>query len=39
MIDRLVHHAEVIARKGDSYRLKDRDLGRVPTVSREDTNA
>jgi DNA replication protein DnaC len=30
MIDRLVHHAEVIALKGDSYRLKDRDLGRVP---------
>jgi len=31
MIDRLVHHAEVISLKGDSYRLKDRDLGRVPT--------
>jgi DNA replication protein DnaC len=31
MIDRLAHHAEVIALKGDSYRLKDRDLGRVPT--------
>jgi DNA replication protein DnaC len=30
MIDRLVHHAEVIALKGDSYRIKDRDLGRVP---------
>ena len=29
MIDRLVHHAEVIALKGDSYRLKDRDLGRA----------
>jgi DNA replication protein DnaC len=29
MIDRLVHHAEVIALKGDSYRLKDRDLGRI----------
>jgi DNA replication protein DnaC len=33
MIDRLVHHAEVIALKGDSYRLKNRDLGRVPTAS------
>jgi DNA replication protein DnaC len=32
MIDRLVHHAEVISLKGDSYRLKNRDLGRVPTV-------
>jgi DNA replication protein DnaC len=30
MIDRLVHHAEVVSMKGDSYRLKDRDLGRVP---------
>lgn len=31
MIDRLVHHAEVINLKGDSYRLKDRDLGRMTT--------
>ena len=30
MIDRLVHHAEVVSLKGDSYRLKDRDVGRVP---------
>ncbi len=29
MIDRLVHHAEVLSLKGDSYRLKDRNLGRV----------
>jgi DNA replication protein DnaC len=36
MIDRLVHHAEVIALKGDSYRLKDRDLGRVPTANTEE---
>jgi DNA replication protein DnaC len=35
MIDRLVHHAEVISLKGDSYRLKDRDLGRVPTDNTE----
>jgi DNA replication protein DnaC len=34
MIDRLVHHAEVLALKGDSYRLKDRDVGRVPTGTR-----
>jgi DNA replication protein DnaC len=27
MIDRLVHHAEIVALKGDSYRLRDRDLG------------
>jgi DNA replication protein DnaC len=36
MIDRLVHHAEVIALKGDSYRLKDRDLGRVPTAAADE---
>jgi DNA replication protein DnaC len=33
MIDLLVQHAEVIALKGDSYRLKDRDLGRVPAAT------
>jgi DNA replication protein DnaC len=36
MIDRLVHHAEVIALKGDSYRLKGRDLGRVPAPTSEE---
>jgi DNA replication protein DnaC len=33
MIDRLVHHAEVISLKGDSYRLRNRDLGRVPKAT------
>jgi DNA replication protein DnaC len=36
MIDRLVHHAEVVALKGDSYRLKNRDLGRVPNPATDD---
>jgi DNA replication protein DnaC len=36
MIDRLVHHADVVALKGDSYRLKDRDLGRVPTATTDE---
>lgn len=36
MIDRLVHHAEVVALKGDSYRLKDRDLGRVPAATASE---
>jgi DNA replication protein DnaC len=36
MIDRLVHHAEVIALSGDSYRLKDRDLGRVPPATTDE---
>jgi DNA replication protein DnaC len=36
MIDRLVHHADVVALKGDSYRLKDRDLGRTPAATTEE---
>ena len=36
MIDRFVHPAEVIALKGESYRLKDRDLGRVPTGATDE---
>jgi DNA replication protein DnaC len=36
MIDRLVHHAEVVSLKGDSYRLKDRDLGRVPAAATDE---
>jgi DNA replication protein DnaC len=31
MIDRIVHHADVIALKRDSYRLKNHDLGQTPT--------
>ena len=27
MIDRLVHHAEIVSLRGDSYRLKDKELG------------
>ncbi len=38
MIDRLVHHAEVISLKGDSYRLKDRDLGPFPAASKTNDN-
>jgi DNA replication protein DnaC len=33
MIDRLVHHAEILSLKGDSYRLRDKDLGRPPAHS------
>jgi DNA replication protein DnaC len=36
MIDRLVHHADVVALKGDSYRLRNRDLGRVPAAATEE---
>jgi DNA replication protein DnaC len=37
MIDRLVHHAELISLKGDSYRLKDHDLGARPTPQPAET--
>jgi len=30
MIDRLVHHAEILSLKGDSYRLRNKDLGSPP---------
>ncbi len=30
MIDRLVHHAEILSLKGESYRLKNHDLGARP---------
>ena len=30
MIDRLVHHAEILSLKGDSYRLQGKDLGARP---------
>ncbi|MET7718965.1 hypothetical protein [Streptomyces sp. NPDC005407] len=33
MIDRLVHHADVISLKGDSNALRGRDLGRVPAAN------
>ena len=33
MIDRLIHHADILALKGDSYRLKDRDLTRPPATA------
>ncbi|GCB52827.1 mobile element protein [Streptomyces sp. NL15-2K] len=33
MIDRLVRHADVLSLKGDSYRLKDRDIGRTPSAA------
>jgi DNA replication protein DnaC len=38
MIDRLVHHADVVALKGDSYRLKDRDLGRYADQADQHQN-
>jgi DNA replication protein DnaC len=37
MIDRLIHHAEILSLKGDSYRLKDRDLGGRPPARDRHT--
>ena len=31
MLDRLVHHAEILALKGDSYRLRGKDLDARPS--------
>jgi DNA replication protein DnaC len=36
MIDRLVHHAEILSLKGDSYRLKNHNLGAPPTSPATD---
>jgi DNA replication protein DnaC len=36
MIDRLVHHAEILSLKGDSYRLKDKDAATRPQPARID---
>ena len=35
--NRLVHHAEILSLKGDSYRLKDRDLARPPAARTPET--
>ncbi|MEZ5117542.1 MAG: ATP-binding protein [Candidatus Nanopelagicales bacterium] len=36
MIDRLVDHAEVVAIRGDSYRLEEPDLGRFSEAENDD---
>jgi DNA replication protein DnaC len=33
MIDRLIHHAEILSLKGDSYRLRGKDLDARPARS------
>lgn len=38
MIDRLVHHAEILGLKGDSWRLKGRDIGRATPRSSRSTS-
>jgi len=36
MIDRLIHHAEILSLKGDSYRLRGKDLEARPTRPAEN---
>jgi hypothetical protein len=36
MIDRLLHHADVVLLQGDSDRRKDPDLGRVPAATTNE---
>ena len=36
MIDRLVHHAEILALKGASYRLRDKELAARPRPALAD---
>lgn len=35
MIDRIVHHADVIALKGASYRPRDRGIDTLPSIRAE----
>jgi DNA replication protein DnaC len=37
MIDRIVHHADVLALKGGSYRLRDRSIDTLPSIRAEQT--
>src|SRR5438128_11094667 len=37
MIDRLVYHAEILSLKGDTYRLRDSDLGGRPPARQPET--
>jgi IstB-like ATP binding protein len=40
MIDRLVHHAEIVALKGDnSYRLRDRELAALNGTTEQNSHA
>jgi len=38
MIDRIVHHADVIALKGASYRLRDRGVDTLPSIKAEQNS-
>ena len=37
MIDRVVHHADVLTLKGASYRLRNRGIHTLPSIRTQDT--
>ncbi|WP_234787542.1 ATP-binding protein, partial [Mycolicibacterium novocastrense] len=37
MIDRIVHHADVLTLKGSSYRLKDTGIDTLPSARADNT--
>ena len=37
MIDRVVHHADVLTLKGASYRLRNRGIDTLPSIRTQDT--
>jgi len=37
MIDRVVHHADVLTLKGASYRLGNRGIDTLPSIRTQDT--
>jgi DNA replication protein DnaC len=39
MIDRIVHHADVLALKGASYRLRDRGIDTLPSIRAEQDHS
>jgi DNA replication protein DnaC len=36
MIDRIVHHADVLTLKGASYRLRDRGIDSLPSIRTQN---
>jgi len=37
MIDRVVHHADVLNLKGANYRLRNRGIDTLPSIKNQDT--
>jgi DNA replication protein DnaC len=37
MIDRIVHHADVLTLKGNSYRLRNNEINTLPSMRTDNT--